>query len=277
MTTLVALVAGLAAGSVLLVMLRPTLAHPALERANYRGAHVPTAGGLVPVAAVLAVEGIWALVDGTGVHRNYVLVFLVFGALGFVDDVLGSGADGRGFSGHLRALRHGRLTTGGLKLLAGGAAALIACSAVDGDRVGRLVLDGLLVALAANLANLLDRAPGRTLKVAALCAVGLGAAGTLDHRLAGVAVAVGASLALLPADLGERLMLGDSGANPLGAVLALGVVLVAPFGVRVVVFLVLLALNAANEAFSFSAAIDAVPPFRWVDRVGRRQRYPEVP
>lgn len=277
MTTLVALAAGFVAGSVLLLMLRPTLAQPALDRVNHRGAHLPTAGGLVPLAAILAVEGIWALVDGTGVHRNYVLVFVVFGALGFVDDVLGSGTDGRGFGGHLRALRHGRLTTGGLKLLAGGAAALIACTAVDGDRIGRLVLDALLVALSANLANLLDRAPGRTLKVGALCAIGLGAAGALDHRLAGVAVAVGASLALLPADLGERLMLGDTGANPFGAVLALGVVLVAPFGVRVVVFLVVLALNVASEAVSFSAAIEAVPPLRWVDRAGRRPRYPEVP
>src|SRR5687767_8919428 len=258
-------------------MLRPTLAHPALERANYRGARLPTAGGLIVVTAVLAVEGVWALVDGTGVHRNYVLIVLAFGALGFVDDVLGTGADGRGFVGHLRALARGRLTTGGLKLLAGGAAALIACTAVDGDRVGRLVLDALLVALAANLANLLDRAPGRTLKVGMLCAIALGAAGTLDHRLAGVAVAVGASVALLPADLGERLMLGDTGANPLGAVLALGVVLVAPFGVRVVVFLVVLGLNVASEAVSFSSVIDAIPPFRWVDRVGRRQRYPEVP
>jgi UDP-N-acetylmuramyl pentapeptide phosphotransferase/UDP-N-acetylglucosamine-1-phosphate transferase len=277
LTTLVALVAGLVAGTLLLVMLRPTLAHPALERTNYRGRALPTAGGLVIVTAVLAVEGGWALVDGTGVHHRYVLVVLAFGALGFVDDALGTGGDGRGFVGHLRALAHGRLTTGGVKLLAGGAAALIACASVDGDRVGRLIVDALLVALAANLANLLDRAPGRALKMGALCAIALGAAATMDRDLAGVAVAIGASLALLPADLGEQLMLGDTGVNPLGAVLALGLVLVAPFGVRIAALVVVLALNLTSELVSFSAVIDAVPPLRWVDRAGRRPGYPEVP
>ena len=97
MTTFVALVAGLVAGTVLLVMLRPTLAHPALQRTNYRDHALPTAGGLVTVAAVLAVEGVWAIVDGTGVHHLYVLVVLAFGALGFIDDVLGTANDGRGF------------------------------------------------------------------------------------------------------------------------------------------------------------------------------------
>jgi UDP-N-acetylmuramyl pentapeptide phosphotransferase/UDP-N-acetylglucosamine-1-phosphate transferase len=217
------------------------------------------------------------LVDGPGVHQRYVLVVLAFGALGFIDDAFGTGGDGRGFVGHVRALLHGRLTTGGLKLFAGGAAALIACAAVDGDRVGRLILDALLVALAANLANLFDRAPGRALKVGALCAVVLGAAATMDRDLAGVAVAIGASLALLPADLGERLMLGDTGANPLGAVLALGLVLVAPFSVRIAALVAVLALNLASELISFSTVIDAVAPLRWVDRAGRRPRYPEVP
>ncbi|MCU1374368.1 MAG: hypothetical protein JWO68_1654, partial [Actinomycetia bacterium] len=104
MRVLVGLVAGLVAGSVLLVLLRPVLAHPLLQRDNYRDHSLPTAGGLVAVVAVLAVEGMWALVDGGNVHHNYVLITVAFGALGFVDDVLGTGADGRGFLGHVRAL-----------------------------------------------------------------------------------------------------------------------------------------------------------------------------
>jgi UDP-N-acetylmuramyl pentapeptide phosphotransferase/UDP-N-acetylglucosamine-1-phosphate transferase len=273
----VGLVAGAVAGSLLLLLLRPVLAHPLLQRENYRGRSLPTAGGLVAVVAVLAVEGAWALLDGTGVHHVYVLIALAFGALGFVDDLLGSGGDGRGFVGHVRALTQGRLTTGGLKLFGGGAAALIACAAVDGDRVGRLVLDAALVALAANLANLFDRAPGRTLKVGGLCFVVLAVAAGLDRDLAGVAVAMGALLALLPADLGERLMVGDTGANPLGAVLALGLVLVAPVWGRVVALAVVLALNLASEAVSFSAVIDRVGVLRWVDRAGRPSGYPEIP
>src|SRR3954464_1690236 len=219
MRVLVGFVAGLVAGGALLVLLRPVLAHPLLQRDNYRGHALPTAGGLVAVVAVLAVEGVWALVDGNGVHHAYVLIALAFGALGFVDDLLGSGGDGRGFVGHVKALLGGRLTTGGLKLFGGGAAALIACAAVDGDRVGHLLVDAALVGLAANLANLFDRAPGRCLKVGGLAFVVLVVAAGFDRDLAGVAVAMGALLALLPADLGERLMVGYTGANPLGAVL----------------------------------------------------------
>jgi UDP-N-acetylmuramyl pentapeptide phosphotransferase/UDP-N-acetylglucosamine-1-phosphate transferase len=277
MRVLVGLVAGLAAGSVSLLLLRPVLAHPLLQRENHRGRTLPTAGGLVAVVGVLAVEGAWALVDGRGVHHAYVLIALAFGALGFVDDVLGTGTDGQGFVGHVRALLGGRLTTGGLKLFGGGAAALIACAAVDGSRVGRLVVDAALVALAANLANLLDRAPGRSLKVGGACFVVLAAVAGLDRDLAGVAVATGALLALLPADLAERLMLGDTGANPLGAVLALGLVLVAPFWGRVVALVAVLGLNLLSEVVSFSAVIDRVGPLRWVDRAGRPSGYPEVP
>jgi UDP-N-acetylmuramyl pentapeptide phosphotransferase/UDP-N-acetylglucosamine-1-phosphate transferase len=277
MRVLVGLLAGLLAGSVLLVLLRPVLAHPLLQRDNYRGRALPTAGGLVAVVAVLAVEGIWALVDGRGVHHAYVLIVLAFGALGFVDDLLGNGADGRGFVGHVRALFARRLTTGGLKLFGGGAAALIACASVDGDSVGRLVVDAAFVALAANLVNLLDRAPGRSLKVGGLCFVVLAAVAGLDRDLAGVAVAMGALLALLPADLGERLMIGDTGANPVGAVLALGLVLVAPFWGRVLALVVVLGLNLLSEVVSFTSVIDRVAPLRWVDRAGRPSGYPEVP
>jgi UDP-GlcNAc:undecaprenyl-phosphate GlcNAc-1-phosphate transferase len=277
MRVVVALVAGVVAGAVALRLLVPVLSHPALLRENFRGRSLPTAGGLAAVVAVLGVEGVWALVDGDGVHHVYVLIVLAFGALGFVDDVLGGGADGRGFTGHVRALLGGRLTTGGLKLFGGGAAALVACAAVDGDRVGRLLVDAALCALAANLANLFDRAPGRSLKVGGVAFVVLVAVAGADSDLAGVAVAFGALAALLPADLGERVMLGDTGANPMGAVLALGLVLVAPFWGRVVALVVVLALNLVSEVVSFSAVIDRVAPLRWVDRAGRVPGYPELP
>ena len=62
----------------------------------------------------------------------------------------------------------------------------------------------------------------------------------LEPRLGGVATTVGAGLALLVADLHERLMLGDTGANALGAALGFGVVLTASTGVRVGVLVVVL-------------------------------------
>ena len=41
--------------------------------------------------------------------------------------------------------------------------------------------------------------------------------------------------------------------------------------IRLVVMLVLLALNVGAELFSYSRVIDSVPPLRWFDRLGSRR------
>jgi UDP-N-acetylmuramyl pentapeptide phosphotransferase/UDP-N-acetylglucosamine-1-phosphate transferase len=194
---------------------------------------------------------------------------LGFALLGLVDDLAGSGLDGRGFGGHLRALAAGRLTTGGVKLLGGAALGIVVCFPL-GTPIGELVVDALLVALAANLANLFDRAPGRTTKVALLALAVLAVAVGFDEELVGVAVVVGAAAALLGADLGERLMLGDTGANVIGAALGFGVVVTATPTARVATAVALLALNLVSEVVSFSRVIDRVAPLRALDRLGRR-------
>lgn len=275
MTVLVGLVAGLLAGVIALGRAGAVSRAPALQRTNHRDRTLPTAMGVLAVIAVLAVEAVWTATEvltderwDRGPRRLAVLVALGFGLLGLLDDLVGSGGDGRGFRGHLRAMRSGQLTTGFVKLAGGGAVAVIVASSVS-DRVVDVVVDALLIALAANLANLLDRAPGRAGKVGAVAFVALLIAGGAQRALGGVAAVVGAVVALLPADLHERVMLGDAGANVLGAALGLGVALVAPTGVRVAVLVVLLALNVLSEAISFSSVIERVPPLRWLDQLGR--------
>ena len=140
---------------------------------------------------------------------------------------------------------------------------------VAGESIGRLLADGALVAMAANLGNLLDRRPGRVIKVAGVTFVALALATGAAHALGGVAVVVGAALALLLDDLHERLMLGDAGANVLGAVLGLGVVVSCAPRTRLVVLAVVAALNLSSEVVSFSRVIDAIPPLRFLDRTGR--------
>ena len=272
------LVVGFLATRVLWMGLAPLFQSPALTRSNYRGTSLPTAAGVVIVLAALAVEAGRAVAASLGVGdvglttpRVLVLVAaLGYGMLGLVDDVLGS-ATHKGFRGHGSAFLSGQVTSGLLKLAGGGAVAVVVVAQMVGDSPGRLLADALLVALAANLANLLDRAPGRTTKAAGagfvLLLVGVGA----TSALVPVAVVVGAALGLLLDDLREHLMLGDAGANPLGAVLGLAVVMAAAPNVRDVLLVALIALNVAGEMVSFSRVIDMVPPLRALDRVGRRR------
>lgn len=122
-----------------------------------------------------------------------------------------------------------------------------------------------VIAGAANLLNLLDLRPGRALKVGLLAGVPL-AAGPAGGMAAGP---VGAAAALLPEDLAEETMLGDCGANALGA--ALGAALVARTGRvgRAVTLAAIAALTAASERVSFTAVIARTPGLRELDEWGR--------
>ena len=273
----VATLVGVAGGRLAWLATRSLFASPVLRRTNWRGRDVATAAGVLLPLVLLVVEAGRAVAaalgagrPGTTAGRLLVLAAaLGFTLLGAVDDLVG-GADDRGFRGHLRALRQGRPTTGLLKLVGGAALALAVVGPAAGGSLGRLLADAALVALAANLANLLDRAPGRVVKAAAVTLVVLAVAAHRREALDGVAVVTGAALGLAPDDLGERLMLGDAGANALGGVLGLGVVLAATPGARTATLVAVAALNLVGEVVSFSRVIDAVPPLRALDRVGRR-------
>ena len=267
---------GLAAGWVVRALLQPVFASPLLAGQNYRGRTVVTAAGIVlPVAAIL-VEGARAVLAALDAGRQITsgrLVVLVaaagFGLLGLVDDLVGSG-HAQGFRGHLRELAHRRLTTGGLKLIGGAALAAVIAGARDPHAPGRLLADAALIALAANLANQLDRRPGRVTKVAVVAFIILVAAVANPRPLEGVAVVIGATAALFVDDLRENVMLGDVGANVVGACLGAGVVLACSFPVRLAVLAAVALLNLVGELSSFTRLIDAVPPLRAIDRAGRR-------
>jgi hypothetical protein len=261
---------------------QPIFAAPVFARTNYRDHPLPTSVGvlipLVAVASLAVVELLWRpLSDWLDAPRILfelpaIAGLLVgFSLLGLLDDLAGVGESG-GFRGHLRALAEGRLTTGSIKLF-GGAAVAVAVVGVwqDPGWVGML-LDAAIICLAANLANLLDRAPGRTIKVglAALVAIALGAR---DARVISVAIPLGAAAGLLFGDLHEEFMLGDAGSNTIGAACGFGAVVVVPGAWRWFVLVALLLLNLLSEVVSFSSAIDQIAPLRWLDRAGSPFRH----
>jgi UDP-N-acetylmuramyl pentapeptide phosphotransferase/UDP-N-acetylglucosamine-1-phosphate transferase len=278
-TVAIGVVVGFLAARLVWLALRQVFAVDAFARQNFRGRTVATGGGLVVAVAVLAVEAARTVVaaatgDGSRVDgpRAGVLVLVAGLALvGLVDDLAGDG-DRRGFRGHLRAVAEGNLTTGALKLFGGAAVAVVAVAAAGpDDGLASLLMDAAVVALAANLGNLFDRAPGRATKVGAAAWFVLAAATAADPALAASAVAVGAACGLLLDDLRERVMLGDTGANVVGGVVGLGVVVTGSVTTRLAVLAGLAVLNAASEWVSFGSVIDRVAPLRWLDRAGRRR------
>lgn len=272
----IAFVAGAIATAILWQLMKGVFDAPVLARRNVRGIDVPTAGGIVPALGLLVVGVVaaqlfnavnWRWAGQLASSSTIVLLLVLpFAFLGLIDDLLATG-DERGFRGHVGALLRGRLTTGGVKLVGGGLVAMFLVFDVD-DLFGSSI-DVLVIALAANTANLLDRAPGRATKTAMLVlAVVLGVNG-LSDQLTSLTLVVGATFGLLVIELDERVMLGDTGVNPLGAVFGFAVVVSAGMWVTIGVLVVLVLLNVASERVSFSTVIARNPLLRWYDELGR--------
>ena len=241
-----------------------------LRRMNYAGRPVTLLGGpaLAAAATVTAVAG-----APTGTTTAAAVVGAVSGLVGGYDDLAGARPDqarDKGLAGHLRALREGRVSAGAVKVAGIGAAAAVAAVLTRRERGPRALVDGILttglVAGTANLVNLLDLRPGRAGKAAVLAAAATvgGPAGGL------VAGPLGAGLAVLPDDLGERVMLGDAGANAVGALLGLRLAAVPGRGARGALLAGIVALTLASEKVSFTQVIEATPGLRELDRLGRR-------
>jgi len=279
---IVAFVAGGVVSAGLWVALQGTFAQPLFLRRNFRGVDVPVGVGVVLCFALISVWGVWRFATvaqrssdvSLGSFPAIGALVAGFALLGLFDDLAAQGDD-RGFRGHLGALAHGRLTTGGAKLLGGGllALAVTAASPAIGGVVDwwRIVLGAAVVSLAANTGNLLDRAPARCSKVALACGVVLLATCGAPERwtLVSVVVVLGASAGLIVFDAREQLMLGDAGSNVLGAVLGWGLVVSTDWVAQLIVLAVLVALNVASEKVSFSKVIDDVAVLRAIDRFGR--------
>jgi hypothetical protein len=250
-----------------------------LVRTNVGGRRVPAVlGGPLLVGALtgaFVVGLVGSVVDESLFFLAQRLTAALTGALfvailfvgGLVDDLRGDEGS-RGFGGHLRALRSGRITGGIIKIAAGGIAGLVAAWMFAESS---LIESFLMVPLAANLFNLLDTAPGRAAKGGA---VALGALSLASGPFAIAAAGTfGALLAVLPADLGERAMLGDAGANSMGALVGVGLIVVLGEPWRAIALVGLVALNLASERISFARVIDETWLLRAVDRLGRRRTH----
>lgn len=258
---------GLALAVIGILLFRPRRGR--WRKRNRRGRPLPVSLGW---ALALGVAGTaWVVVDqvaalGTrdsqaGELLGAAIVFLA----GVVDD--GFGGEARGLRGHLRAFASGRVTTGVLKLVAAVLAAAITVAWTPREHLWANLLALVAIAGCTNVWNGMDVAPGRAVKGFLVVAVVL----LLVDVRAFLLTCAGAAAAVLWPDLRERAMLGDSGANLLGFLAGAEIVRRLPEPWLPVAAAVVVGLNLVAETLTFSRTIDAVPPLRWFDRLGRLQ------
>lgn len=256
---------GLALAGIGLVVFRPTNAR--YWKTNRRGLAVPASlGWALALGVAGTVVPVWVQIDELGLRDSQAgellgaaIVFLA----GVVDD--GFGGQDRGLRGHLRAVLSGRVTTGVLKLGAAVLAAAVTVAWTPREHLWANLLALLAIAGCTNVWNGLDVAPGRATKGFLVVAVVLL---FVDVR-AFLLICTGAATAVLVPDLRERAMLGDSGANLLGFLAGAEIVRRLPEVWLLAAVAIVVALNILAETVTFSRTIQAIPPLRWFDRLGR--------
>ena len=199
---------------------------------NHRGLRLPLVGALVAFGGAKA---------PTRIRVGVAAIAL----LGLADD-LWSGPE-RGFRAHLAK----GSTTGVAKAVG---IPLVALATT------RSLRKAAVVSLAANALNQLDTRPGRALKAF------LATAAVVRGPARGY---VPIAVLLAPYDLREMTMLGDAGANALGALLGYGSVGKLTARVQFLSIAALAGLTAAGEARSLGDLIERTPVLSRLDRLGR--------
>jgi UDP-GlcNAc:undecaprenyl-phosphate GlcNAc-1-phosphate transferase len=255
-------------------------------RANWRGRSLPfPLGVLTPAAALLALVPLTLLArlaPAEVFHPETIPVALyALGviALGLIDDSLGTprrapGEAGspalapRGWRGHGSAVVRGELSTGALKAAGSLGLALLAMGEL-GLSDGRWLLASAVLVLATNAFNLLDLRPGRASKVFVLMGAGLTIGAWEVRPLWALGLFAGPALVAGAYDLRERAMLGDTGANLLGALAGLWLVLTLSGTGQLIALALLLAITLYGELRSISTLVERTPLLRELDSWGR--------
>jgi UDP-GlcNAc:undecaprenyl-phosphate GlcNAc-1-phosphate transferase len=247
-------------------------------RANYRGRRVAFPLGVLSVAGALAALVPLALVQRLKVagvfypQTSAVIVYALGVAfLGLLDDLLGSKPEGggpRGWRGHARAVAHLQFSTGAMKAVGSLGLALYATGEL-GLATGHWLLASAVLVLATNVFNLLDLRPGRATKAFVLLAVGLMLGTMRLTPLWTVGLFAGPALVAGSYDLREHAMLGDIGANLLGALAGLWLVLGLSEIGQLLALAILVLVTIYGELRSIGTLVERLPLLRQLDSWGR--------
>lgn len=248
-------------------------------RSNYRARELPHPLGVLVVAAGLLALAPLMLIERvaqTAIVYPQLIPVAVYALgvafLGLIDDTLGSPRTGmaapRGWRGHGAAAMRGELSTGVLKAVGSLGLALLVMD-FTGLSLGRWLLAAAVLVLATNALNLLDLRPGRALKVFVLIGAGLTIGSREMRPLWTLGLFVGPALVAGAYDLREEAMLGDTGANLLGALAGLWMVLVLSQTGQLIALALLVIVTVYGELRSISELVARVPLLRGLDSFGR--------
>jgi UDP-GlcNAc:undecaprenyl-phosphate/decaprenyl-phosphate GlcNAc-1-phosphate transferase len=272
----------LASAAILAPALLRALAEGGHTKLNYRRRELPSPFGVLTLAAALLALiplMLLARLASTDLFHPETLPIAVYAlgvlALGLIDDTLAEDSAReparparRGWRGHGAAALRGELSTGTLKAVGSLGLALFAMSYLPLSNGRWLLAAGVLV-LATNVFNLLDLRPGRSTKAFVLLGAGLTIATTELRPLWALGLFAAPALIAGLYDLRERAMLGDTGANLLGALAGLWLVLTLSGTGQLVALVLLALLTLLGEIRSLSALIERTPVLRELDSWGR--------
>jgi UDP-N-acetylmuramyl pentapeptide phosphotransferase/UDP-N-acetylglucosamine-1-phosphate transferase len=241
-------------------------------KANFRGRSIAFPFGVLSVAGALLALVPLVLVQRLEVAEVFhpetlaVAVYAIGVAfLGLVDDTLGD--EPRGWRGHGEAILEGKLSTGALKALGSLGLALYATSYMESSTARWLLASAVLV-LCTNVFNLLDLRPGRAIKLFVLLGMGLTIGAASVRPLWALGLFAGPALIAGLYDLRERAMLGDTGANLLGALAGLWLVLTLSELGQAIALALLLAITVYGELRSITKLVERMPLLRRLDSWG---------
>jgi UDP-GlcNAc:undecaprenyl-phosphate/decaprenyl-phosphate GlcNAc-1-phosphate transferase len=271
-------------------MLFPSLEEYAPRQGNFRDRSVFVGLGIVWLLWIIFIWMGATAIEPMGFSLPSYIVYLlpivplIMGtcAFGLFDDWVGDNSY-KGFKGHLRAFVRGKLTTGGLKMLGIGFLAFFLSFSyyyTDALSMVTVILSTCVIALCANLMNLFDLRPTRAHKaylillVPAFIWVALAPRIGLDtlNLVALFIAAVGPVAAVWRFDAREQAMLGDAGANAMGAFIGYLYATALPIWALAPMALVLFVVNLLSERISFTSIIAAHPFLDRLDQWGRSER-----
>ena len=238
---------------------------------NYKGLNIPASAGIIVVLACLtAYECL--LVCGSAAWgsmlRTALGVVILFGLLGLADDLYGDRGAG-GLRGHfVQLFRHRKLTTGAAKAIGGGIVSLAAGFYLHREHPLTALAAALIIALSANAMNLTDTRPGRSLAAClafSVIPVALGLHHINDSIYLTFAPPLAIACVLFLYDRRALLMIGDVGANALGAMVGLIWATIAPESAQIVFLLLLLWFHWWTESHSLSLTIERTAWLRKID------------